>query len=45
MNNHQSSYLVSIHLIFAFILALSVPCGIVRLQSSTDKKLEVGKPM
>ena len=27
MNEHQASYLVSIHLIFVFILASSVPCG------------------
>ena len=37
MNNHQASYLVSIHLIFIFILASSVPCREVRLQSNTDK--------
>ena len=37
MNNHQASYLVSIRLIFAFILALSVPHVEVRLQSATDK--------
>ena len=37
MNNHQASYLVSIRLIFVFILALSVPCREVRLQSNTDK--------
>ena len=37
MNNHQASYLVSIRLIFVFILASSVPCGEVRLQSNTDK--------
>ena len=44
MNNHQASYSVSIHLIFAFILALSVLCVKVRLQSTTDKQLEVDKP-
>ena len=37
MNNHQASYLVSIHLIFIFILASSVPCREMRLQSNTDK--------
>ena len=37
MNNHQSLYLVSIQLIFILILALSVLCGKVRLQSTTDK--------
>ena len=37
MNNHQASYLVSIRLIFIFILASSVPCREVRLQSNTDK--------
>ena len=37
MNNHQASYLVSISLIFVFILASSVPCREVRLQSNTDK--------
>ena len=37
MNNHQASYLVSIRLIFVFILATSVPCREVRLQSNTDK--------
>ena len=37
MNNHQASYLVSIRLIFSFILALSVPYVKVRLQSTTDK--------
>ena len=37
MNNHQASYLVSIRLIFVFILASSVPCREVRLQSNTDK--------
>ena len=36
MNNHQVSYLVSIYLIFVFILASSVLCGEVRLQSNTD---------
>ena len=36
MNNHQALYLVSIRLIFVFILALSVSCGGVRLQSNTD---------
>ena len=36
-NNHQASYLVSIRLIFIFILASSVPCREVRLQSNTDK--------
>ena len=36
MNNHQASYLVSIRLIFVFILASSVPCGEVRLQSNTE---------
>ena len=35
MINHQASYLVSIRLIFVFILALSVPYGEVRLQSNT----------
>ena len=44
MSNHQALYLVSIRLIFVFILALSVPCGKVRLQSTTDKQLEVSKP-
>ena len=37
MNNHQASYLVSIRLIFIFILVSSVPCQEVRLQSNTDK--------
>ena len=37
MNNHQASYLVSISLIFVFILASSVPGREVRLQSNTDK--------
>ena len=37
MNNHQASYLVSICLIFVFILASSVPYQEVRLQSNTDK--------
>ena len=37
MNNYQASYSVSIHLIFTFILALSVLCVKVRLQSTTDK--------
>ena len=37
MNNHQASYLVSIRLIFVFILPSSVPCQEVRLQSNTDK--------
>ena len=37
MNNHQASYLISIHLIFVFILASSVPCREVRLESNTDK--------
>ena len=37
MNNHQASYLVNIPLIFLFILASSVPCREVRLQSNTDK--------
>ena len=37
MNNHQASYLVSICLIFVFILTSSVPCREVRLQSNTDK--------
>ena len=36
MNNNQASYLVSVRLIFVFILASSVPCGEVRLQSNTD---------
>ena len=36
MNTHQASYLVSICLIFVFILASSVLCGEVRLQSNTD---------
>ena len=39
MNNHQTSYLVSIRLIVVFILASSVPCREVRLQSNTDKYL------
>ena len=37
MNNRQASYLVSIRLIFVFIVASSVPCREVRLQSNTDK--------
>ena len=37
MNNHQASYLVSIHLLFVFILTSSVPCREVRLPSNTDK--------
>ena len=37
MKNHQASYFVSICLIFLFILASSVPCQDVRLQSTTDK--------
>ena len=37
MNNHQVSYLVSIRLIFVFILASSVLCQEMRLQSNTDK--------
>ena len=37
MNNHQASYLVSILLIFVFILASSVPYQGMRLQSNTDK--------
>ena len=37
MNNHQASYLVSICLIFSFILAFSLPCVKVRLQNTTDK--------
>ena len=37
MNNHQGSYLVSIRIIFVFILASSVPCREVTLQSNTDK--------
>ena len=37
MNNHQASYVVSIRLVFSFILALSVPCVKVRLKSTTDK--------
>ena len=37
MNNHQASYLVSIRLVFIFILASSVPCQEVRFQSNTDK--------
>ena len=36
-NNHQASYLVSIHLIFVFILTSSVLCQEVRLQNNTDK--------
>ena len=35
--NNQASYLVSICLIFVFILASSVLCQEVRLQSNTDK--------
>ena len=38
VNNHQASYLVSIRLIFVFIIASLVPCGKVRLQSNTDKQ-------
>ena len=37
MKNHQASYLVSIRLVFIFILASSVPCQEVRFQSNTDK--------
>ena len=37
MNIHQASYLVSICLIFIFILASSVLHRKVRLQSNTDK--------
>ena len=37
MNNHEASYLVSICLIFVFILVSSVLCQEVRLQSNTDK--------
>ena len=37
MNNHRASYLVSIRSIFVFILASSVPCREVRLQSNTGK--------
>ena len=37
MNNHQALYLVSIHLIFVFILTSSVPCRELRLQSNTGK--------
>ena len=37
VNNHHASYLVSIRFIFVFILASSVPCREVRLQSNTDK--------
>ena len=33
----KASYLVSICLIFVFVLTLSVPCGKVRLPSTTDK--------
>ena len=33
----QASYLVSIRLINLFILASSIPCEEVRLQSNTDK--------
>ena len=40
MNNHQASYLVSIRLIFVFILASSVPCGEVSLQSNTEMYLK-----
>ena len=40
MNNHQASYFVSIHLIFVFILTLSVLRGEVRLQSNTDTQLK-----
>ena len=36
-NNHQASYLVYIRLIFVFILASSVPCREVKLQSNNDK--------
>ena len=39
MNNHQASYLLSICLIFEFILASSVPCGEVRLQNNANMKL------
>ena len=37
MNNHQALYLVSICLIFVSILASSVLCREVRLESNTDK--------
>ena len=37
MNNHQASNLVSICLIFVFILTSSVLCREVRLHSNTDK--------
>ena len=38
MNNHQAPHLVSIDLIFVFILTSSVPCREVRrLQSNADK--------
>ena len=37
MNNHEASYLVSICLIFVFILVSSVLCQEVRLQSNTGK--------
>ena len=37
MVNHQTSYLVSIHLLLVFILTSSVPCREVRLPSNTDK--------
>ena len=41
MNNHQASYMLSIRLIFVFILASSILCREVRLQSNfvTSHKL------
>ena len=40
MNNHQDSCLVSIRLIFVFILASSVPLEKKKLKSNTDIKLK-----
>ena len=37
MNNHQAPYLLSIRLIFVFILASSILFREVRLQSNTGK--------
>ena len=36
LNSHQASYLVSICLIFVFVLVSSVPCGEVRLTNNTN---------
>ena len=38
--NNQVSYLVSVRLILVLIHASSIPCGEVRLQRNTGKKLK-----